>query len=167
MAGRYTHTTETRIEAERLFDAGFGYVSVGKLLGLSPGTCRVWHDGYKQGRLLGLGVMRTHKHFSAEEKVAAVEKFLAGSLKTEVMAQFGIGTRAVLNKWVVIYREQGVEGLQAKRRGRPKRDAGSLPETDAQLINRLEMEVAVLKKLIALESRAQAALLAKRKQSGR
>lgn len=167
MTGRRVFTTETRIEAARLFDAGFGFKLVARQLRLSPGTMRLWQDAHKQGRLLGLGFVTKNKEYSGELKLAAVEKFLNGALKTEVMAEFNITTRAMLNKWLSIYRVQGVEGLMPKPKGRPKKNGNQALETDAEKIIRLEMEVAVLKKLIALESREEAAQLAKRRQSRR
>jgi len=165
MDGRIKHKTETRIDAARLFDAGFGYKSVASQLLIPLATSRMWLDSYKQGRLIGLIPVSSNKTFSAETKLAAVEMFLAGSVKTEVMAQFNITTRAMLDKWVVIYRNQGPEGLKAKSRGRPKKNSDPGSETDAEKIFRLEMEVEVLKKLIALRSQEEAALLTKRRQS--
>lgn len=167
MDGRINYKTETRIEAARLFDAGFGYKWVSKELRLPQGTLRGWQDSHRQGRLLGLGSVTKNKKFATEVKIAAVEKFLSGAVKSEVLVEFNITTRAMLDKWVAIYRDQGSEGLTLKAKGRPKKGTGAALESDSEKILRLEMEVAVLKKLIALESRDQAALLAKRKQSGR
>lgn len=167
MVGNIRYKTETRIEAARLFDAGLGFKLVAKQMRLPQGTMRIWQDTHKQGRLLGLGSVATYKKYSGEVKLAAVEKFLAGAVKTEVMAEFNITTRAMLNKWVAVYRDQGVEGLNPKPKGRPKKNTNPALETDSEKIFRLEMEVAVLKKLIALESQEEAAQLAKRKRSGR
>jgi transposase len=167
MVGNIRHKTETRIEAARLFDAGFGYKWVAKNLMLSESTMRIWQDSHKQGRLLGLGSVTSYKKYSAELKLAAVEKFLSGTVKPDVMLEFSISTRAMLNKWLAIYRDHGPQGLMEKPKGRPKQNKDRLLETDSQKIHRLELENAVLKKLIALESQEQAARLAKRKQSGR
>lgn len=56
MDGRIRHQTETRIEAARLFDAGFGYTAVATHLRLPAGTLRDWQDAHRQGRLLDLAV---------------------------------------------------------------------------------------------------------------
>lgn len=147
MDRRFKYQIETRIEAARLFDAGFGFQVVSTRLGLPRDTARFWHDSHWNGLLLGLGVMSTHKQYSAEEKLAAVEMFLDGFEKTAVMARFGIGTRALITKWVAIYRAEGPEGLQPKAKGRPKKNTDSSNMTDAQRIYRLEVEVEVLKKI--------------------
>lgn len=167
MVGNIRHKTETRIEAARLFDAGFGYKWVAKHLRLSSSTMRIWQDSHKQGRLLGLDSVTSYKKYSAELKLAAVEKFLSGTVKPDVMLEFSISTRAMLNKWLAIYRDHGPEGFMEKPKGRPKQNMDRLLETDSQKIHRLELENAVLKKLIALEPQDPAARLAKRKQSGR
>ncbi len=167
MVGNTRHKTETRIEAARLFDAGFGFKWVSKQLRLPQSTMRIWQDSHKQGRLLGLDSVTTYKKYSVAVKLAAVEKFLAGAVKTDVMFEFDISTRAMLNKWLAIYRDYGPEGLVDKPKGRPKQISDRGEETDAQKIHRLELENAVLKKLIALESQAEAAQLAKRRQSRR
>jgi hypothetical protein len=98
MVGNIRHKTETRIEAARLFDAGFGYKWVAKNLRLSEGTMRIWQDSHRQGRLLGLGSVTSYKKYSAELKLAAVEKFLSGTVKSDVMLEFSISTRAMLNE---------------------------------------------------------------------
>lgn len=165
MDGRRKHKTETRIEAARLFDAGFGYGAVATYLRLPEGTCREWFDSHRSGRLIGLGSVSGYKNYGFDVKVAAVQKFLAGTMKAEILAEFDITSRSLFNKWVAAYRQHGVEGLRPKAKGRPKKNPDPNSESDAEKIFRLEMEVEVLKKLIALRSEEEAALMAKRRQS--
>lgn len=167
MDNRERYTTETRIEAARLFDAGFGFTMIAKHLGLPTYTLRDWEDSHKQGRLIGLGSMGPKKQYSTEVKLAAVERFLTGTSKAQVLEDFQISTRAVFNRWLIIYRDFGADGFNGPPRGRPKKNRDRLLETDAEKIYRLEMENEVLKKLIALRMQEKAALLAKRKQSRR
>lgn len=146
---RVKHSSKTRIEAARLFDAGFGYISVAKDLGLSVYTSRNWRDRHVQNRLLNCEVMG-NKHYSSAVKIASVEEFLAGASKTEVLTQFDISTRAVFDKWVATYRKLGPEGLLPKPKGRPAKAVRVGPESLEEEVLRLRMEVAVLKKLEAL-----------------
>ena len=162
---RRKHSAKALIEAERLFDEGFSYEAASRQLGVSKYTVRIWLDHYRQGRAIGLGRMTQHKRFSAAEKVAAVQLFLSGVQKSEVMEQFGIGTRALLSKWVAIYREHGVQGLQPKPQGRPKQDQTPIQESDAMRIHRLEMEVEILHKYNALLAAADYAQQTKRQSS--
>lgn len=147
MDSRVKHSIETRIEAARLFDAGFGDSAVSAKLALGRSTVRAWYDQHRQGRLLDSVVMG-NKKYSAAVKVAAVEKYLAGASTTEVVAEFEIPNRGLFDKWVAIYRRDGAEGLEPKPVGRkPKVDrAETLEEENA----RLRLENAVLKKLNAL-----------------
>lgn len=167
MDGRIKHRIETRIEAARLFDAGFGYTAIATYLRVPGGTVRDWQDSHRQGRLLDFAVMAEIKEYSSQVKLAAVERFLAGVSKSEVIVEFGISNRSLLNKWLAIYRRQGAQGLVAKAKGRPKRSVDLSPETLEQKVYRLEMENAVLKKFHALMAKEEAVLKAKRRQSSR
>lgn len=162
---RRTHPPEALVEAARLFDEGFGYAAAARQLALSPYTVRDWRDKHHQGRLIGLGSMNPRNNFSYEEKLAAVELLVAGATKTEVMQRFSIPSRSVLNKWFASYRLQGPQGLAPKPKGRPKQSETKNQETDAQRIERLEMEVAVLKKYNALLAAEDYAQRTKRKSS--
>lgn len=164
MDKREKYSSETRIEAARLFDAGFGLNSVATHLGITQGIARDWADSHRQGRLLGLVVMG-NRNYTQQEKVAAVELFLSGVSKPDVLEQFQISTRSLFTKWVALYREFGPDGLKAKPRGRPKQVVEGVAETDAQRIYRLELEVAVLKKSIALLAAEDLAHETRRKSS--
>ena len=136
-----------RIGAQELFDQGLGYRLVAQQLGLSTSTARNWRDRLRQGLLLGSEAM-AKKEYLFEVKVAAVERVLGGASRSEVVLEYEISTRALLDKWVAIYRAQGVQGLQPKPKGRiPKNQSA---ETLEQKVKRLEMENAALKKLQAL-----------------
>lgn len=162
MGGRIKHRIETRIEAARLFDAGFGYSVIATHLRLPVSTSRNWQDIHRQGRLLDFVVKAENKDYSPEMKLAAIEKFLAGTTKAEVIDEFGISTRSLFNKWLATYRSEGAQSLAKKPKGRPKRSVDQSPETLEQKVYRLEMENAVLKKFHALMAKEEAALKAKR-----
>jgi transposase-like protein len=138
---------DVRIRAQELCDQGFGYHVVARQLSINLSTSRRWRDSARQGTLLGSGVMG-NKRYPFEVKVAAVERFLSGASTTEVVLEYEISTRALLNKWVAIYRDDGPDGLRPGRRGRPARNPSK--ETLEQKVQRLEMENAALKKLQAL-----------------
>ncbi len=162
MDRRIKHRTEARIEAAHLFDVGFGYSTVAKLLGIQVDTARDWLHSNKQGRLVGLSMATSNKTYPTELKVAAVEKFLSGALKTDVLQEYEITRRALLNKWIAIYRVQGRQGLAHKPKGRPVKTHSPENETLEEKVYRLEMENAILKKYHALMEQEQA-LTARRK----
>ena len=162
MDGRIRYSGEVRIEVARLFTLGHGAKAVATYLGLPYDTMRVWEDSYHQGCLLNSGGVRENKSYPYELKLAAVEKFLAGTPKTEIILEFEISTRAVFNRWVFAYRKDGAKGLVAKPKGRKPLVAGQ--ESLEQKIYRLEMENALLKKFQALMAKERQARLSKRKQ---
>ncbi len=150
MDGRLKYPIETRIEAAKLFDAGFGFKAVATRLALPLATATLWRDKHSQQTLLRLNTV-ANKQYSAALKIAAVEKHLAGATITNVVAEFNISTRALFQKWVATYREDGPEGLMPKTRGRPRKPQVSLEsETLEQKVARLEFENEALKKLQAL-----------------
>ena len=162
MDGRIRYSEEARIEVARLFTLGYGAKAVSTYLALPYDTMRVWEDSFRQGWLLNSGGVREIKSYPYELKLAAVEKFLAGTPKSEIILEFEISTRAVFNKWVFAYRKDGADGLVAKPRGRKALVVGQ--ESLEQKIYRLEMENALLKKFQALMVKEQQSRPSKRKQ---
>lgn len=165
MDGRINYFEETRSEAAKQFAQGFGYHVVARLLSLPVGTARIWHDSYLQGRLLHSDAVRENKIYPQDLKLAAVEKFLAGTSKAEIILEFGITTRAIFNRWVSAYRKDGPAGLVAKPRGRKPLVVGK--ESLEAKVHRLEMENALLKKFHALMTQQNPAQPSKRKRSSR
>jgi transposase-like protein len=163
MDRRINYSEETLIEAARQFALGHGASAVATYLGLSHGTMRKWQDAHRQGRLLHSGVVREIKIYPEQLKLAAVEKFLAGTPKTEIILEFGISTRSIFDRWVAAYRKDGPSGLAPKPRGRRPSVVGQ--ESLEQKVQRLEMENALLKKFQALMAVDEAAQPQKRKQS--
>lgn len=163
MDGRFNYSEETRRQVARLFTLGHGARAVATYLGLSRSSMRRWQDSYRQGNLLHSGSVRANKVYSEQLKVAAVEKFLAGTSKTEIILEFGISTRSVFDRWVAAYRKDGPAGLVAKPKGRKPLVIGE--ESLEQKVYRLEMENALLKKFQALVAEEKAAQPSKRRRS--
>ena len=162
MDGRVGYSEEIRIQAAEQFALGYGARTVARYLGLPFDTMRIWQDSYRQGCLLNSGAVRENRSYPYSLKVAAVEKFLAGTPKSEIILEFGISTRALFNKWVATYRKEGAPGLVAKPKGPKPSVVGQ--ESLEQKIYRLEMGNALLKKFQALMAKEQLARPSKRKQ---
>ena len=163
MDGRVGYSEEIRIQAAELFASGYGARTAARHLGLPLGTVRTWEDSYRLGHLLDFNAVRENRSYPYELKVAAVEKFLNGTPKSQILIEFEISTRALFNKWVAIYRRDGALGLVAKTKGRKPSVVGS--QSLEQKIYLLEMENALLKKYHALMAKEQLARPSKRKQS--
>lgn len=163
MVGQGGYSEEIRIEAARQFALGHGASAVATYLGLPHGTMRKWQDAYRQGRLLNSGVVRENRIYSQQLKQAAVEKFLAGTPKSEIIFEFGISTRSLFDRWVAAYRKDGPSGLVPKPKGRKPSVVGK--ESLEQKVYRLEMENVLLKKFQALMAEDRAAQPSKRRRS--
>jgi transposase-like protein len=162
MDGRVGYSEEIRVQASELFASGYGARTVARYLVLPMSTMRVWEDSFRQGHLLNSGAVRENKIYPQHLKVAAVEKFLAGTPKSQILLEYEISTRSLFNKWVAAYRKDGPEGLVAKTKGPKPSVVGT--ESLEQKIYRLEMENALLKKFQALMAKEQQARPSKRKQ---
>lgn len=162
MDGRIGYSEEIRIQAAELFASGYGARTVARYLVMPLSTICTWLDSYRQDCLLNSGAVRENKIYPQHLKVAAVEKFLAGTPKSQILLEYEISTRALFNKWVATYRKEGPEGLVAKTKGPKPSVVGT--ESLEQKIYRLEMENALLKKFQALMAKEQQARPSKRRQ---
>ena len=156
---RVKHDVSLRAQAIRLFDAGYGSILIGSMLGIPRDTVRQWHRIYMAigGEAL-LSEKRRYSTYPFEVKVAAARAVVdEGMTKAEAMAAFGIASDSSLERWCRVYRESGEEALKSKPKGRPK---GSRPqprtitreqELEVQ-VRKLQAENAYLKKLAALRA---------------
>ena len=125
---------------------------------------------------------RQNKNWSAEEKYEYVARVLAGESYIELAISAGI-ERSLLYQWVRRYKIEGYEGLVAQRKGRPPKEpemkkkvvpAELTPLEREEMIRlraeneRLQAEIAIIKKEIALrEERCAAQLKAKKQRSSK
>lgn len=94
------------------------------------------------------------KKFTQQEKINAVEMFLAGTPRSEILAAFGISGLSTFKTWVRIYRQHGPEGLAPKKRGRKSNTTPQVLTEQQHLAAenaQLKAEVAYLKALAAVE----------------
>ncbi len=123
-------------------------------------TVKQWRQIYRAfGSEALLTMDGKQARYTYEQKVAAASAVVdGGATKAEAMAEFGIMSRAPLERWCRLYREGGAEALRPKPKGRPKgsksRPRGRTREQELEeRCRRLETEVAYLKKLRALVER--------------
>ena len=157
---RVKHDVETRRLAAALFADGLGCAAVAKKLSVPKAAVGKWQQIY---RAFGSEVLLTmdgkQARYTYEQRVAAASAVVDGGMtRTEAMAEFGIMSRAPLDRWCRLYREGGAEALRPKPKGRPKGSKAKLRERTREQeleerCRRLETEVAYLKKLRALVER--------------
>lgn len=153
MPPRGLHEIQTRRAAVELLEQGHGAWAIATQLKVPRNTVVKWIGHYRRQGDEGLepAAMKIAAH-PTETKIAAVEAFLGGTVKPQVMKDFQIRSHASLDRWVRAYRKDGPEGLLPRKpTGRPpKQAAPAVEETLEEKVQRLEMENAALKKLQAL-----------------
>lgn len=98
------------------------------------------------------------KTYSKDFKFRAVKmKLEQGFSPGRILQELGIPDESMLKRWVRQYQESGEAGLEERRgklsAGRPSKRPKAEPEELLKRIRRLEMENAVLKKLLELDGR--------------
>ena len=143
---------------------------------------RIWARQEEKCGAESLQHKKQNKDWTAEEKYEYVAKVLAGESYREIAISSGMECR-LLYEWVRRYKMKGYEGLVAQRKGRPPKEpemkkkivpAELTPSEREEMIRlkaeneRLQAEIAVIKKEIALrEERCAAQLKAKRQRSSK
>lgn len=164
---RCRHDASVKRRAVEMSDAGLGWDSISSALALPRDTVKQWVMTYRAvgiGGLLNMGSKK--KTYDFETKLAAARAHVDdGRTLQEVMAAYGVASRAPLQKWCRLYREDGAGALRPKPKGRPSGSrASAAPKTREQeleeRVRKLEAENAYLKKLAALRAE-------KRLQTGR
>lgn len=163
------HEKSIRERASELFEQGYSYISAANLLYIPRYTVRQWEQTYRSvGRegLLNMGT--TYKKYTFETKVAAAKAVVEGKMsKPEAMEHFGIVNLSQLKNWCKCYCEGGAEALRPRPKGRPKGSCkNARPKTREEVlereVQRLEAEVAYLKKSIALKAELRSQIERKR-----
>ena len=123
-----------------------------KKLSVPKAAVGKWQQIY---RAFGSEVLLTmdgkQARYTYEQRVAAASAVVDGGMtRTEAMAEFGIMSRAPLDRWCRLYREGGAEALRPKPKGRPRGSASKPRELTREQeleerCRRLETEVAYLK----------------------
>ncbi len=81
---------------------------------------RRWVNAFKSQGYEGLKVSRKNKNYSFDFKQNIVKLYLTGEMSYQELAnQFKINNPSLIARWVIDFRNQGLEGLKPKKRGRP------------------------------------------------
>ena len=145
--------TDTRAEAVRCFEMGYGEKAVGSLLGIPRATVAKWLYTY---RALGREALLVTKHrtYSHDLKVEAAKAVVEGRMtKPEAMEAFGIKGKTQIDTWCRLYREGGPGALLPRPKGRPKKAEPVFSSREEELearVRELELENEILKRFNAL-----------------
>lgn len=146
-----------------------GYRAIGLRFGLDAKMVKRWVEWYDAHGIDGL--RKKFTAYSAEFKLSVLQCIWDNELSySQAAARFNIRNPSAISVWERAYRDGGIEALNARPRGRPKKMSAPLtkPEpagddekrTREELLaelQQLRMENAYLKKLRALVQAAQKA----------
>ena len=81
---------------------------------------RRWVNAYESQGYDGLKVSRTNNNYSLDFKLNVVNLYLTGEMSYQSLAnELKISNPSMIARWVKEFREEGIEGLKTKKRGRP------------------------------------------------
>ena len=102
-----------------------------------------WVNAYKSQGYEGLKVKRKNTQYTLEFKLNVVNLYLTGEMSYQSLAnELKINNPSIIARWVIDFREKGIEGLKSKKRGRPskmsktpKKSKDTKIESSVQLTN--------------------------------
>ena len=117
---KYSTEFKMKIVQEYLNEEG-GYKYLTDKYGLSDhSVVRRWVNSYKTQGYEGLKISRKNNSYSFEFKKNVVKLYLTGEMSyQELSNQFKINNPAIIARWVINFRNKGLDGLRPKKRGRP------------------------------------------------
>ena len=81
---------------------------------------RRWVNAYESQGYDGLKVSRTNNNYTLDFKLNVVNLYLTGETSYQSLAnELKINNPSIIARWVKEFREEEIEGLKAKKRGRP------------------------------------------------
>ena len=173
---KYSEQFKLAVVQEYLSDSSDGYLAIARRHGLtSHSMVERWVLAYRHHGEAGLS--KKSSRYSVEFKLSVLQHMWDNQLSiTQAAARFDIRNHAMVGIWERAYRDDGVEALASRPRGRPKPVATAVkpdspPDDDKRSreellaeVNQLRMELAYLKKLEALvQARPKQAPKKKRK----
>ncbi|MRG88400.1 helix-turn-helix domain-containing protein [Salinibacillus xinjiangensis] len=117
---KYSEEFKMKLVTEYL-DGNIGYGSLAKKYNMGSQTpIREWVSAYKFQGIDGLKRRKTKKEYSVQFKLGAIQFMLTtGASYLETAVHFKLNNPSLIKRWTKEFHEQGVEGLNAKPKGRP------------------------------------------------
>ncbi len=87
---------------------------------LSHRNIHTWVKAYETLGIDGLKRSRKNNNYTLDFKLEVVELYLKNEMSYQALAnELKINNPSIIARWVKEFREQGIEGLKNKKRGRP------------------------------------------------
>ena len=123
------YKTEFKIKVVKEYlEGNIGYKDLAKKYSIPDNsTIRRWVNAYESQGYDGLKVSRSNNNYSLDFKLNVVDLYLTGEMSYQNLAnEFKINNLSMIARWVKEFREEGIEGLKPKKRGKPS----IMPNTD-------------------------------------
>lgn len=118
------YSTEFKMKVVKEYlESSESYKSLSYKYGI-PNKCviRRWVNAYKSQGYEGLKVKRENTKYTLEFKLNVVNLYLTGEMSYQSLAnELNINNPSIITRWVIDFREKGIEGLKSKKRGRPSK----------------------------------------------
>ena len=139
------YSTEFKMKVVKEYlETNISYKSLsGKYCIPSEIVVKKWVNAYKSQGYEGLKVKRKNTQYTLEFKLNVVNLYLTGEMSYQSLAnELKINNPSMIARWVIDFREKGIEGLKSKKRGRPskmsktqKKSKDSKTESSANITN--------------------------------
>ncbi|WP_058989685.1 helix-turn-helix domain-containing protein [Anaerococcus rubeinfantis] len=116
------YKTEFKIKVVREYlEGNIGYKGLAKKYSIPDhSTVRTWVNAYESRGYEGLKLSRKSNSYSLDLKLNVVDLYLSGEMSYQSLAnEFKINNPSMIARWVKEFREEGIEGLKAKKKGIP------------------------------------------------
>ena len=118
------YSTEFKMKVVKEYlETSISYKSLsGKYCIPSEIVVKRWVNAYKSQGYEGLKVKRENTQYTLEFKSNVVNLYLTGEMSYQSLAnELKINNPSMIARWVIDFREKGIEGLKSKKRGRPSK----------------------------------------------
>ncbi|MBM7597793.1 transposase [Virgibacillus halotolerans] len=117
---KYSEAFKIKLVTEYLH-GNLGYKSLMKKYNMpSTSPLKNWVKSYKVQGMEGLRRRKTKEEYTVQFKLDAVQFMLeTGASYLETAVQFNLNNHSMIQRWLKAFREQGIEGLKPKSKGRP------------------------------------------------
>ena len=114
------YSTEFKMKVVKEYlESSISYISLSNKYGI-PNECviRRWVNAYKSQGYEGIKVKRENTQYTLEFKLNVVNLYLTGEMSYQSLAnELKINNPSIITRWVIDFREKGIEGLKSKKRG--------------------------------------------------
>ena len=116
---KYKTEFKTKVVKEYL-EGKISYRELAKKYSIQDSSAvRTWVNAYESQGYDGLKVKRKNNNYSLDFKLNVVDLYLTGEMSyQELSNQFKINNPSIIARWVIDFRNQGLDGLRPKKRGR-------------------------------------------------